>query len=77
MNLNLIIAKGLKHSLNPPVLRNCILDKTSEACPKSKLNIVKMGHYSYVENDCFMVNVDIGACCMVADRVCIAGQAIQ
>ena len=73
MNLMLLIAKGLKHFLNPPALRNCELDKTSKVCPKSELNVVTLGKYSYIGNDCFMVNVDIGAFCSIADRVCIGG----
>lgn len=73
MGIKLIFAKGLKKLLNPPALRDCNIDSTARVCSKSELNSVSMGKYSYVGNDCFMVNVDIGAFCSVADRVCIGG----
>lgn len=73
MNIKLLFAKALKRLLNPPALRNCSLDNTSRVWSKSELNSVRMGKYSYIGNDCFMVNVDIGAFCSIADRVCIGG----
>lgn len=73
MGIKLIFAKGLKKLLNPPALRDCNIDSTARVCSKSELNSVLMGKYSYIGNDCFMVNVDIGAFCSVADRVCIGG----
>ncbi len=73
MNIKLLLAKGLKKLLNPPALRDCFLDSTSKVCSKSEVNSVRMGKYSYIGNDCFMVNVDIGAFCSIADRVCIGG----
>lgn len=73
MNIKLLFAKGLKKILNPPALRNCHIDSTARICPKSELNTVTMGKYSYVGNDCFMGNVEIGAFCSIADRVCIGG----
>ena len=75
MGLKFIIAKGLKKILNPPALRDCHMDMTARVCSKSEINNVTMGRYSYIGNDCFMVNVDIGAFCSVADRVCIGGAA--
>ena len=73
MSIKLLFAKGLKKLLNPPALRNCRIDSTSKVCSKSELNSVTMGKYSYIGNDCFMGNVDIGAFCSIADRVCIGG----
>ena len=73
MGIKLLFAKGMKKLLNPPALRNCSIDKTSRVCPKSELNYVTAGRYTYVGNDCFMVNVAIGSFCSVADRVCIGG----
>lgn len=73
MDIKLLISKGLKSILHPPALRNCSLDPTSHVCSKTELNSVSMGRYSYIGNDCFMVNVDIGAFCSIADRVCIGG----
>lgn len=73
MGLKLLLAKGLKKLLNPPALRNCHIDSTAKVCSKSELNSVTLGKYSYIGNDCFMVNVDIEAFCSIADRVCIGG----
>ena len=73
MDTKLLLAKGLKRVLNPPALRDCRLDSTSRVCSKSELNMVEMGKYSYIGNDCFMVNVKIGSFCSIADRVCIGG----
>ena len=73
MNIKLLLSKGLKKVLNPPALRNCQIDSTARVCSKSELNSVILGKYSYIGNDCFMVNVDIGAFCSIADRVCIGG----
>lgn len=73
MDLKLLFAKGLKKILNPPALKNCHIDSTARVCSKSELYKVSLGKYTYVGNDCFMVNVDIGAFCSIADRVCIGG----
>jgi len=73
MDLKLLIAKGFKRLLSPPALRNCSVDNSSKVCSGSELNKVTMGRYSYIGNNCFMVNVDIGAFCSIADRVCIGG----
>ena len=73
MNIKLLFAKGLKKILNPPALRDCQIDQTACVCSKSELNKVTLGKYSYIGNDCFMGNVEIGAFCSIADRVCIGG----
>ncbi len=73
MGLMLLFAKGLKRLLNPPALRNCHIDPTARVCSKSELNNVTLGRYTYVGNDCFMVQVTMGAFCSIADRVCIGG----
>lgn len=73
MNIKFLFAKGMKKILNPPALRSCHIDSTARVCAKSELNSVTIGKYSYVGNDCFMGNVEIGAFCSVADRVCIGG----
>ena len=73
MDLKFIIAKGLKIILNPPALRNCTIDRTAKICSRSELNNVYIDHYSYVGNNCFMVNVSIGSFCSIADRCCIGG----
>ena len=69
----LVMAKGLKHILHPPALRNCNLNNTSHVCSGSELNTVTVGKYSYIGNNCFMGNVRIGAFCSIADKCSIGG----
>ena len=73
MNIKLLFAKGFKVIFNPPAIRNCHIDSTARVCAKTEMNNVTLGRYSYVGNDCFMGNVEIGAFCSIADRVCIGG----
>jgi acetyltransferase-like isoleucine patch superfamily enzyme len=72
-DLKLLFAKGLKIILNPPALRKCKIDKTSKVCSKSELSNVKLGRYSYIGNQCFIVNTQIGNFCSIADRCSIGG----
>ena len=72
-SMKFLIAKGLKKLLNPPALRNCKINSTARVCAKSELNNVMMGKYSYIGNDCFLVEVEIGSFCSIADRCCIGG----
>ena len=73
MIIKYLIAKGMKILLNPPALINCKIDRSSKVCSRSELSNVKMNRYSYIGNMCFVVNVDIGAFCSIADRCCIGG----
>lgn len=73
MDIKLAFAKGLKILLHPPALRDCDIDKNAKVCAKSELNSVKIDSYSYVGNDCFMSNVEIGKFCSIADRVYVGG----
>lgn len=73
MNIKCIIAKGMKILLNPPALNNCIIDKSSKVGPRTEMTSCKLGRYSYVGQQCFMVNTDIGGFCSIADRVTIGG----
>lgn len=71
--LQYLIAKGLKIILNPPALNACTIHKTAKVCARSELNRCSMDRYSYVGNQCFMVNVKVGAFCSIADRCSIGG----
>ena len=73
--VKLILAKGLKIILNPPALRNCMIDKTSKVCPRSELTNVTMGKYSYIGGYSFLYNVKIENYCSIAERCCIGGAA--
>lgn len=73
IDIKLLFAKGCKILFNPPALRNCILEKTSHVCSGSELNSVDVGRYTYVGNRCFMVNVEIGSFCSIADKCSIGG----
>ena len=73
MELGYLFAKLLKKMLNPPAVRRSSIDRTAKVCSKSELSGVKVGRYSYIGNDCFMVNVSVGSFCSIADRVVIGG----
>lgn len=73
LEFKLLIAKGLKKLFNPPALRSCNIHNTSRVCSKSELSNVIMGKYSYIGNDCFMVNTKIGNFCSIADKCSIGG----
>ena len=73
--VKLLIPKALKILLNPPALRNCIIDKTARVCSKSELTNVELGRYSYIGYECFMVNVRIGRFCSIANRCCVGAAA--
>lgn len=73
--LKLVLAKGIKRIFNPPALRECNIHKTSRICAGSELTRVDVGRYTYVGNKCFMVNVQIGSFCSIADKCSIGGAA--
>lgn len=73
MRISYIISKGLKKLLNPPALADCHIDKTSKVCCRSELSGVQLGRYSYIGNNCFVVNAEIGNFCSIADMVIIGG----
>lgn len=73
MNIKCIIAKGMKILLNPPAINDCIIDKSSKVGPRTEMTSCKLGRYSYVGQQCFMVNTDVGGFCSIADRVTIGG----
>ena len=59
----------LKIVLNPPALNNCNIEKTAKICSKTEMTNCSVNRYSYIGNQCFMVNTDIGSFCSIADRV--------
>ena len=73
LDIKWIVAKGLKVLLHPPALRKCVIDKTSKVCSKTEMTECIVGRYSYVGYGCFMVNVEIGSFCSIADRCSIGG----
>ena len=73
MNIRCIIAKALKILLNPAALNNCNVDKTAKVCSRSELTRCRIGRYSYIGQQCFMVNVKIRSFCSIADRCSIGG----
>lgn len=73
MNVKCVVAKILKILLNPPAINNCVLEKESKIGPRSELTKCKIGRYTYIGQQAFMVNVEVGAFCSIADRVTIGG----
>lgn len=56
-----------------PAIKNSNIDKTSRICSASHVVDVKMGRYSYIGNNCTVINVNIGNFCSIADNVIIGG----
>ncbi|MDY4515073.1 MAG: CatB-related O-acetyltransferase [Lachnospiraceae bacterium] len=73
MDIKCFIAKGIKILLNPPAVNKCEIDKTSKVGPRTELTACRIDRYSYIGQQCFMVNVDVGGFCSIADRVSIGG----
>ncbi len=75
IDIRLLFAKALKVLLNPPALRQCEISKKAKVCSRSELTNVRLDDFSYIGNQCFMVDVSIGKYCSIADRCCIGGVA--
>ena len=75
MNIKCIIAKSMKIILNPPALNSCMIDKSAKVGPRTEMTKCSMGRYSYIGQQCFMVNTNIGNFCSISDRVSIGGAA--
>ena len=53
--------------------RHCVIHPTSKVEGGSQVVSLTMDRHSFCGYDCMIVNVDIGAFCSIADRVCIGG----
>lgn len=73
INFKYYVAKALKIFLRPPALNKCIIDRTSKVCSGSELSSVCIGKYSYIGNNSFLVNTQLGNYCSVADKCSIGG----
>ncbi len=73
--LKWILAKGLKIVMNPPAIHHCEISPKAKVCARSELTGCRLGPYSYVGYQCFMVNTEIGSFCSIADRCSIGGAA--
>lgn len=71
--LKYVVSKGLKIILNPPALNNCEIDKTAKVCARSELTKCRIGRYSYIGYQNFIVNADVGNFCSIADRCSVGG----
>lgn len=71
--LKYIIAKGLKIVLNPPAMNHCRVDRTAKICARSELTNCCIGRYTYIGYQNFLVHVEVGNFCSIADRCSIGG----
>lgn len=67
INITAIWARVLRKVLNPPAVRTSTIDKSSKICSASNIINVEMGKYSYIGNNCTVVNASIGSFCSIAD----------
>jgi len=72
MRISYFIAKLFK-KINIAAIKNSDIHKTSKISSFSHVVDVKMDRYSYIGNNCTVINIDIGAFCSIADNVIIGG----
>jgi len=68
-----IIPKALRAILQPPAITGSEVNKKSAICSGSQVNYSKLGRYSYIGHDCFVLNATIGDFVSVADNCRIGG----
>lgn len=73
MDLKRLIAKGLRLLLQPAAITNSKLDRKARVCSGTQVNDSVIGRYSYVGHDGFLLNVDVGPFCSIADNCRIGG----
>lgn len=72
MNIWFLISKFIKKT-HIPAIRNSQIDETARISSASHLVEVKMGKYSYVGNNCTVIEAEIGSFCSIADNTIIGG----
>lgn len=73
MGLKRLIAKGLRRVLQPAAITDSKLHKKARVCSGTQVNYSTIDRYSYVGHDGFLLSVDIGPFCSVADNCRIGG----
>lgn len=58
-----------------PAIKNSNIHPTSKVLSASHLVDVTLAKYSYIGNNCTVINTDIGSFCSIADNVTIGGSA--
>lgn len=72
MRIGYFISKALK-KIHIPAIKKSNIHSTSKVGSFSHLVRVKMNKYSYIGNNCTVIDVDIGGFCSIADNVIIGG----
>ena len=73
MGLKRLIAKGLRRVLQPAAITGSRLHKKARVCSGTQVNYSTIDRYSYVGHGGFLLSVDIGPFCSVADNCRIGG----
>lgn len=68
------IAKCIK-KIQLPAIKNSEIHKTSEICSAAHIVGCQIDRYSYIGNNCTVINCKIGAFCSIADFCIIGGAA--
>jgi acetyltransferase-like isoleucine patch superfamily enzyme len=71
--IGFVIAKGLRKLILRPAILCSRLEKTSRVCSGSQIYYSMIGKYSYIGNECKVINTDIKAFCSIADGCYIGG----
>lgn len=72
MSLRYFFSKFMK-KIQISAIKNSNLHRTSRVASKSHLVGVFLGKYSYIGNNCTVLNTDIGNYCSVADNTVVGG----
>lgn len=73
MDINRLLAKGIKTIFNPTALTNCQVNKKAKICSGTQMNNSSIDRYSYCGHDCFILNCKIGSFVSIADNCRIGG----
>jgi len=72
MNIQYYFAKFIKY-LHIPAIKNSTIHNTSKVASASHVVNTIMHKYSYIGNNCTVIDVQIGSYCSIADNVIIGG----
>jgi len=72
MNIKYLISKLLK-KMHLPAIKNSVIHNTSKVASASHVLNTTLDKYSYIGNNCTVIETDIGSFCSIADNVILGG----
>lgn len=67
------ISKGLRKYLNPPAIRDSIIDKTAAVWNHSTVSDSEIGRYTYISDHTLIIHSHIGSFCSISSYCQIGG----